>query len=110
MNVIDTTLEPNRRCGGDFEQLALLPVAEIPAIYHPTVGLLKSVAVRRNSVGGDIGGEEREIGEQVEFVILGVRIREEPPAGLSVVVIIQPCRASDRFASFGRINRTEPIQ
>ncbi|MFO0766932.1 MAG: hypothetical protein U0231_09095 [Nitrospiraceae bacterium] len=66
-------LHPDRR-GVHVEEVAAVAIADIAAVDHAPVRLLEPVAVDR------IVEKEREIGEQVESIVLRVGIREETPA------------------------------
>jgi hypothetical protein len=71
VDVVDSGLKSDRPDARHAQDFTLLFVSEISAIHHPPIGLLNAVAVDR------IVEKICKVGEEVQPVILAVRIRKE---------------------------------
>ena len=94
MDVVDPGLKPNGPNARQAPYFASLLVPEVAAIHHPAIGLLNPVPV------DGIIGEEREIREEIQPIVLVIRIGKKLTAQCRIVMAVQLGGAAERLAPF----------
>ncbi|MBH0201785.1 MAG: hypothetical protein HP496_05665 [Nitrospira sp.] len=104
MNIVDSRLKPHRPNDRHAQQFDPLLEAKVATIDSPAIELGKTIAIDR------IIEEECKIREQIQSIVLAVRVRKQLTTCGGVIVIVQVPRRSECVASFIRIDGTEPVQ
>ncbi len=104
MDIVHSGLKPDRSDTRHAQYLAGLFVSNISSVHEASVGLLNPVAI------DGIIEKECEVREEIQPIILPIRVGKELTARCRIVVIIQPCGAANRITSLRRIDGAEPIE